>query len=123
MAHLPGIVDVIPAYATLALHYDALQWTDGNGALPWQHVAAAVRAIFRSPPVDVAPTLAIVEIPVDRKLVVYVREQKLVLVPGKAAPLPMSRRRPTRHRPGPLGARTSRRSDRDLSRAARQTRG
>jgi len=63
-AHLPGIVDVIPAYATLALHYDALQWTDGNGGLPWQHVAAAVRAIFRSPPIDVAPTLAIVEIPV-----------------------------------------------------------
>jgi len=63
-AHLPGIVDVIPAYATLALHYDALQWTEGNGGLPWQHVAAAVRAIFRSPPIDVAPTLAIVEIPV-----------------------------------------------------------
>ena len=38
---------------------------------------------------------AIVEIPVDRKLVVYVREQKLLLVSRKAAPPPMSRRRPS----------------------------
>jgi hypothetical protein len=42
---------------------------------------------------------AIVEIPVDRRLVVYVREHKLALVMRKAAPTPTSRRRPTlRHR-------------------------
>jgi KipI family sensor histidine kinase inhibitor len=63
-ARLPGIVDVIPAYATLALHYDPLQWAEGNGGLPWEHVAAAVRAIFRAPPAHVVHTPAIVEIPV-----------------------------------------------------------
>ena len=42
---------------------------------------------------------AIVEIQIDRKLIVFVREQKLVLVAPKAPPPPMSRRRPaTRHR-------------------------
>jgi hypothetical protein len=41
---------------------------------------------------------AIVELEVDRKLIMFVREQKLVRLLAKAAPPPMSRRRPTRHR-------------------------
>ena len=33
-AHLPGIVDVVPAYATLGLHYEPLAWIDGHGGSP-----------------------------------------------------------------------------------------
>jgi KipI family sensor histidine kinase inhibitor len=63
-AHLPGIVDIVPAYAALALHYEPLQWAHGNGGMPWQHVTAAVRAVLRTPPEKLATTPAIVEIPV-----------------------------------------------------------
>jgi len=63
-AHLPGIVDIVPAYAALALHYEPLQWAQGNGGLPWHHVAAAVRAVLRMPPENLATTSALVEIPV-----------------------------------------------------------
>ena len=63
-AHLPGIIDILPAYATFALHYEPLQWAQGSGGQPWQHVAAAVRAVLRTPPENLATTPAIVEIPV-----------------------------------------------------------
>jgi len=46
---LPGIVDLIPAYATLALHYDAAFWAGRNGDTPWQHLAGALRAVFAAP--------------------------------------------------------------------------
>ncbi|HEX5122556.1 MAG TPA: 5-oxoprolinase subunit PxpB [Rhodanobacteraceae bacterium] len=63
-AQLPGLVDVAPAYATLALHYDPAAWLDGNGSQPWRNFEAAVRAVLAAPPVegDVAPR--VVEIPV-----------------------------------------------------------
>ncbi|MGH8172957.1 MAG: 5-oxoprolinase subunit PxpB [Rhodanobacteraceae bacterium] len=63
-AQLPGITDLVPAYAALALHYEPSQWSQGNGGSPWQHLATAVRAVLRTPPAHAAATSAIVEIPV-----------------------------------------------------------
>ncbi|MDR2013158.1 MAG: 5-oxoprolinase subunit PxpB [Rhodanobacter sp.] len=61
---LPGIVDLVPAYATLALHYAPEIWI-GHHNTPWRHLADAVRAVFATPPADAAPpTPALVEIPV-----------------------------------------------------------
>ena len=64
MAHLPGIIDIVPAYATLALHYDPLAWVDTRDGSPLQHIASAVRAIFDTPPAAVAHESTVVEIPV-----------------------------------------------------------
>lgn len=47
---MPGLLDVIPAYATLALHYDAVFWAGRDGSPPWQHLAGALRAVFATPP-------------------------------------------------------------------------
>jgi KipI family sensor histidine kinase inhibitor len=62
-AALPGVSDVVPAYAALALHYDPLVWAHGTGAA-WRHLADAVQAVFARPPAaDPAPAKA-VSIPV-----------------------------------------------------------
>ncbi|HEV7491171.1 MAG TPA: 5-oxoprolinase subunit PxpB [Rhodanobacteraceae bacterium] len=63
-AHLPGIVDIVPAYATLGLHYEPSAWIDGHGGSPALHITAAVRAIFREPPTDLHGETATIEIPV-----------------------------------------------------------
>ena len=63
-AHLPGIVDIVPAYATLALHYDPLAWVDTRNGSPSAHVAAAVRAIFETPQTATPHKAAHVDIPV-----------------------------------------------------------
>ena len=47
---MPGLVDVIPAYATLALRYDAAFWAGRDGTPAWQHLAGALRAVFATPP-------------------------------------------------------------------------
>ncbi|MGN6518364.1 MAG: 5-oxoprolinase subunit PxpB [Dokdonella sp.] len=41
-AALPGVVDVVPAYASLALHYSPGVWREGTLA-PWRRFADAVR--------------------------------------------------------------------------------
>ncbi|HEU4662972.1 MAG TPA: 5-oxoprolinase subunit PxpB [Dokdonella sp.] len=46
-AALPGVVDVVPAYASLALHYEPLAWRHGAGA-PWRRFADAVRGALRT---------------------------------------------------------------------------
>ena len=63
-AHLPGIVDVVPAYATLGLHYEPSAWIDGHGGSPSLRIAAAVQAIFHEPPAEMGHDTATVEIPV-----------------------------------------------------------
>lgn len=63
-AHLPGILDIVPAYATLALRYEPSLWTDGHETSPWRNIAAAVRAIFRTPPAGTTSESAIVDVPV-----------------------------------------------------------
>ena len=63
-AQLPGLVDVAPAYATLALHYDAAAWVDANGGHPWRNFEAAVRAVLETPPVAATAAPRLIEIPV-----------------------------------------------------------
>jgi KipI family sensor histidine kinase inhibitor len=63
-AHLPGIVDIVPAYATLGLHYEPSAWLDAHGRPPWRNIAGAVKAIFRAPPAQAPRDAAAVEIPV-----------------------------------------------------------
>ena len=61
---LPGVVDIVPAYATLALDYRPSVWADGETGLPWQHLAEAVRAVFESPPDAAGAIGKTIEIPV-----------------------------------------------------------
>lgn len=63
-AQLPGIVDLVPAYATLALHFDPLAWADANDDAV-QAITAAVRSVLDAPP-DTSRRSAsrVVEIPV-----------------------------------------------------------
>jgi inhibitor of KinA len=62
-ARLPGIVDLVPAYATLALHFDPLAWVDArDGAM--QAIAAAVRAVLDAPPDISSQDSATIEISV-----------------------------------------------------------
>ena len=61
-AGLAGIVDLVPAYASLAVHYDPLTWDDGEVA-PWRRLARALRAA-QAASMDAAPTPRRIEIPV-----------------------------------------------------------
>ena len=62
-AGLPGVFDLVPAYATLGLRYEPAAWANGERA-PWMNLADAVRAVFAAPPArSVAPANAL-EIPV-----------------------------------------------------------
>jgi KipI family sensor histidine kinase inhibitor len=63
-ARLPGVVDIVPAYATLAVHFDPLAWVDASGAPPLPHVASAVRAILDAPPPNTIDEREIVDIAV-----------------------------------------------------------
>jgi KipI family sensor histidine kinase inhibitor len=63
-AGLPGVVDIVPAYATLAVQFDPLAWVDASGAPPLPHVVSAVRAILDAPPSIAIDERAIVDIPV-----------------------------------------------------------
>lgn len=61
---MPGLLDVIPAYATLALRYDAAFWAGRDGEPPWRHLAGTLQAVFATPPpIDAAPH-HVIEIPV-----------------------------------------------------------
>ncbi len=63
-AGLPGVIDIVPAYATLAIHFDPLAWVDTNGGPPLRHVASAIRAILDSPPPMSADESRLVDIPI-----------------------------------------------------------
>jgi KipI family sensor histidine kinase inhibitor len=63
-ARLPGLVDIAPAYATLALHYEPAAWLDARGGTPWRHFEAAVRAVLAAPPAGETAAARTVEIPV-----------------------------------------------------------
>lgn len=61
---LPGIVELVPGYASLAVVFDAAAW-QGDDATPAQRCARAVRSAFDTPPaaaIDDADD--VVEIPV-----------------------------------------------------------
>lgn len=61
---LPGLIDIIPAYATLALHYDVAFWTGRNGMPAWRHLADTLDAVFATPPRYEAEAHAAMAIPV-----------------------------------------------------------
>jgi KipI family sensor histidine kinase inhibitor len=63
-AHLPGLYDIVPSYATLALYYEPVAWLDGNGSQPWRNVEAAVRAVLATPPAAGTVVPRVVEVPV-----------------------------------------------------------
>lgn len=61
---MPGLVDVVPAYATLALHYDAAFWAGRDGEPPWKHLAGTLEVVFATTaPADTGSDRCI-EIPV-----------------------------------------------------------
>lgn len=62
-AELPGVTDLVPAYAALGLVYQPLVWARGEG-LPWRQLADAVRAVFAAPPPYLRAAGARIEIPV-----------------------------------------------------------
>jgi len=48
-ANLPGVVDIVPAYASLAVHYDPLVWHDiESELLPGERLAERVLALIDS---------------------------------------------------------------------------
>lgn len=63
-AQLPGLVDIAPAYATLALHYQPVAWLDANGGKAWRNFEAAVRAVLAAPPIEGTLAPRVVEVPV-----------------------------------------------------------
>jgi KipI family sensor histidine kinase inhibitor len=62
-AGLPGVVDIVPAYAALALHYAPAAWSDGDRAA-WRNLADAVRKAIADPAHDAERITASLEIPV-----------------------------------------------------------
>ena len=60
---LPGIDELVPAYASLAVVFDPAQWQAG-GATPAQHCIAALTRAFATPPAMALESAALVEIPV-----------------------------------------------------------
>lgn len=61
---MPGLVDVVPSYAALALRYDPVFWAGRDGSPAWRHLAGALRAVFATPPREDAHDGRPVEIPV-----------------------------------------------------------
>lgn len=61
---MPGLVDLVPAYTTLALHYDAVFWAGRGGEPPWRHLAGTLEAVFATPPRAETGGGGLVEIPV-----------------------------------------------------------
>lgn len=46
-AHLEGVIDLVPAYASLAVRYDPRAWDDGH-EVPWRRLERALRACHPS---------------------------------------------------------------------------
>lgn len=62
-ANLPGVIDLVPAYVSLALIYMPTLWADDTG-LPWRRLSDAVRAVLDAPPTHVEQVATTIEIPV-----------------------------------------------------------
>lgn len=60
---LPGVEDLVPAYASLGIRYRPEAWLTTDRR-PWQALAAAVEAVLDSAAVAAAPAPRTVEIPV-----------------------------------------------------------
>jgi KipI family sensor histidine kinase inhibitor len=62
-SHLPGVVDIVPAYAALALHYTPEAWQRGD-VPAWRNLADAARHAIAGLARDTGRKAAVVEIPV-----------------------------------------------------------
>jgi inhibitor of KinA len=62
-AALPGLREVVPAYATLAVHYDPERWA-GPGGTPYQALARELAGLWARTRADGAGTGRVVAIPV-----------------------------------------------------------
>ncbi len=62
-AEMPGVVDIVPAFTTLAVIYEPAVWSGAEGS-PWRQLAEALRAVFMAPPAHVSESAATIEIPV-----------------------------------------------------------
>ena len=60
---LPGVHDLVPAYATLAVHYDPLAWAQA-GQAPHLDLAGEIQRLWREAPPTERPSPRPVEIPV-----------------------------------------------------------
>ncbi|MCK9538577.1 5-oxoprolinase subunit PxpB [Dokdonella sp.] len=62
-AGLAGVRELVPAYASLALHYAPAAWSDGQTPA-WRRLAGAVRAILATPDVRSTAAPRSIDIPV-----------------------------------------------------------
>lgn len=62
-AELPGVTDLVPAYASLGLVYEPRAWDQGDKP-PWRQLADTVEAVLASPPRRTGRTGSLIEIPV-----------------------------------------------------------
>lgn len=93
----PAVGDVV------AVQHDVLvELARGSAGLPptWLMLPAGTEGKILGYRDRAGEAFAIVEIPVDPKLIVYVREQKLVLVTATTRRVPVSRRHEVRSRLG-----------------------
>jgi inhibitor of KinA len=60
---LPGLRDLVPAYATLAVHYDPRAWSS-TGASPHEALAAAIRQLWETLGPEAAAPSRLVTLPV-----------------------------------------------------------
>lgn len=55
-AHLPGLLDIAPAYASVCVRYDPLAWSDpADGVTPYARIAARVSTLVDNAPLSPAP--------------------------------------------------------------------
>lgn len=64
-AGLPGVLDLVPAFCSLTIHYDPAHAKDPQGKLaPWEHLRDQVERVLARAPEAVADTHRAFEIPV-----------------------------------------------------------
>lgn len=61
---MPGLLDLIPTYATLALHYDATFWAGRDGEPSWRHLAGTLQAVLATPPREATAAGRVIDVPV-----------------------------------------------------------
>ena len=63
-AAMPGVTDVVPAYATIAVHFQPSTWIARGNDSPWRQFAHAVRSVVASASIASATPQSTVEIAV-----------------------------------------------------------
>jgi inhibitor of KinA len=68
-AHLPGVIDLVPAFTSIAVHYDPVQIASdqsavGSGLNPYEQLVSQLRTLLTDLPDESFPDTRVVEIPV-----------------------------------------------------------